>query len=296
MRPASGNNSAFTLIELSIVLVIIGLIITAVLTGKDLIEQSRINNVVTHFREYNIAESTFHTKYGGMPGDLKNADLYGLNKNEQGEINAAATLRGNNNGNGDSFLQGIANNDTVHSIVYQGEVLNFWVHLSNSQVIKRHFEAQPANCRADTGNYCNAIPDVTFPATVIGKGFIAVTGSPEKNQKLYYVLGMDYNPRDVGADLVLTGTEGGKQGRSLTGDTLKPYQAWSIDKKLDDGKPDQGIVRVVGQYYNDSFHNLQYFLDDTTLSSSDCYAQVGGDYNLKIDDYVCTIRIQASVQ
>lgn len=70
----------FTLIELSIVLVIIGLIIGGVLVGRDLIIAAAIRSQISQIEKYNSAVNTFRNKYGGLPGDLNTslANQYGF--------------------------------------------------------------------------------------------------------------------------------------------------------------------------------------------------------------------------
>src|SRR3954463_15618522 len=73
----------FTLIELSIVLVIIGLIVGGILVGQDLIKAAEIRATVGQIEKYNSAVNTFRTKYNGIPGDLSgsaggNASAFGL--------------------------------------------------------------------------------------------------------------------------------------------------------------------------------------------------------------------------
>ncbi len=64
------QQAGFTLIELSIVLVIIGLIVGGVLVGQDLIKAAEIRATISQYEKYNAAMNTFRTKYNGMPGDL----------------------------------------------------------------------------------------------------------------------------------------------------------------------------------------------------------------------------------
>src|ERR1700753_450898 len=60
----------FTLIELSIVLVIIGLIVGGILVGQDLIKAAEVRAQISQIEKYNSAGNTFRGKFGGIPGDL----------------------------------------------------------------------------------------------------------------------------------------------------------------------------------------------------------------------------------
>ena len=59
----------FTLVELSIVLVIIGLIIGGVLTGQQIIQNARITNAVNGIQAYQAQFQTYAQNYGVLPGD-----------------------------------------------------------------------------------------------------------------------------------------------------------------------------------------------------------------------------------
>ena len=59
----------FTLVELAIVLVIIGLIIAAVLKGQELIISARLKSTISDIDGIRAATNTFHDKYGALPGD-----------------------------------------------------------------------------------------------------------------------------------------------------------------------------------------------------------------------------------
>lgn len=67
------RESGFTLVELSIVLVIIGLIVSGVFVGQDLIESARARSAITQIEQTDTSVNIFIDKYGQLPGDLANA-------------------------------------------------------------------------------------------------------------------------------------------------------------------------------------------------------------------------------
>lgn len=94
----------FTLVELSIVLVIIGLLIGGLLVGQSLIESARFNRFIGQVSQYDSAISTFRAKYKSWPGD---------------------TPLFPNPGNGDGILE-----DNGNPLEFGGEIANFFYHLS----------------------------------------------------------------------------------------------------------------------------------------------------------------------
>ncbi len=67
------NESGFTLVELAIVLMIIGLLIGAILRGQELLESARITATLQQVKAYQGAIVTFRDTYGALPGDLRTA-------------------------------------------------------------------------------------------------------------------------------------------------------------------------------------------------------------------------------
>lgn len=70
------RQQGFSLVELAIVLVIIGLIVGGILTGQDLIRASELNSVTSDVNKLRTAVNTFKLKYNGLPGDIPNATSY----------------------------------------------------------------------------------------------------------------------------------------------------------------------------------------------------------------------------
>lgn len=75
MRAEKNNRSGFSLVELAIVLLIIGLIVGGVLKGQDLIQSARVNDVQTTLNQLRAATNTFQDKFVAMPGDMSNGAM-----------------------------------------------------------------------------------------------------------------------------------------------------------------------------------------------------------------------------
>ena len=101
------KQSGFTLIELAIVLVIIGLLLGGVLKGQELINSAKVKNMANDFKNIQIQIYSYQDKFRALPGDDKAAT-----------VNVAATADGNGNG----VIEGAWN-------AASGEAFNFWQHI-----------------------------------------------------------------------------------------------------------------------------------------------------------------------
>ena len=67
------NSKGFTLVELAVVLVIIGIILGAVIKGNDLIENAKVKGVIQAPTKWEVPIMTFYDKKGYFPGDQETA-------------------------------------------------------------------------------------------------------------------------------------------------------------------------------------------------------------------------------
>lgn len=68
------DNRGFTLIEMAIVLIIIGIIIGAVVKGKDVVKSAEQKRLYTTFmREWQVAYNNYYDRTGWILGDVNNA-------------------------------------------------------------------------------------------------------------------------------------------------------------------------------------------------------------------------------
>ena len=67
---------AFSLIEMSIVLVVIGIIAGAVFKGQELLESAKIRSVAQDFQHYSLSIGMYQETYQALPGDDPKAALH----------------------------------------------------------------------------------------------------------------------------------------------------------------------------------------------------------------------------
>lgn len=75
LRRTRRNQKGFTLVEIAIVLVIIGLLIGGVLKGQAMIQNAKVKRVVKQGDEIRAAVMSFYDKYSLFPGDEANPNL-----------------------------------------------------------------------------------------------------------------------------------------------------------------------------------------------------------------------------
>ena len=265
------NNKGFTLVELAIVLVIVGLLVGGVLQGQELIKQAQIRNTVQEITSLDTAVNTFRAKYREYPGDITRASTFGIDTNFNDESNASG------DGDGDGNLE--SDNDATDADRYGqflGEIANFWVNLSNANLVKGQF-ANDLNAGTVVQNAGSGFPDAE-----VGTGIIAITESGIFN----WILGVTGTLSDLDAAEEATG--------SLAGNNLTAEEAFGIDSKVDDGQPDNGIISVIiavngttGATTADTNGT------GTTADADNC--QSAGEYNLAYAVKSCTLKIRASI-
>ena len=76
------NILAFSLIELSIVLIIIGLLVAGVTGGASLIESAKQQSFITELRNWDLVVNAFYATKGRLPSDVDNDGRFGGYSND----------------------------------------------------------------------------------------------------------------------------------------------------------------------------------------------------------------------
>src|SRR5437899_10359966 len=92
----NSTEAGFTLVEIAIVLVIIGLLLGGILKGQEIITQARIKNAINDFNGVTVAVTSYQDRYRFLPGDDPGAS-------------ARWTVQAPASGNGDGVIAGLYN-------------------------------------------------------------------------------------------------------------------------------------------------------------------------------------------
>ena len=238
----SAGKAAFTLIEMSIVLVIIGLIVGGVLVGQDLIRAAGVRATVSQIEKYNTAVNTFRDKYGGLPGDL-NASLA-----SQFGFTPRAGTTGWGDGNGVIGSDG-GNPAWAGFASSYAELCLFWVDLTsangqNVNLIDGSFTGFTPGAMAGpcTLNWGAVSTDTYFPQAKLGAGNYIYVWSGG-------ITSMWGSPASDGVNYFGISAVTGIGGNIWSNPGLTVQQGYSIDKKIDDGLPQTG--NVIAAYISD---------------------------------------------
>jgi len=212
--------------ELGVVLVIIGFLSAAVVSGQSLLEQARLRTFVGEFNEFTTAYNNFVLAYGAPPGDISSYSAFASSASLI-TIDSSQTPYGN----GDGLI--VSQNNGSDETRLALKDLNVAGMIRNSITL--------------VVSGTNMVPGQSTPASVtnstIGYMFLsyATSGSPSYGTASIDFLGsmsdiFTDNPELGGSYNVLyLGSVSSHVGETLLGASISPSVAFSLDKKIDDG-------------------------------------------------------------
>lgn len=251
LYPMSQNTrNGFTLVELAISLMVIGLLLGGILKGRELIENAKITAMAKQMKSYDAATVTFLERYSALPGDIESPAAL-IPKCSSGSI----CLPG---GNGDGIVGGVMNADnfTVKE-TKRMETCKFFSHLyladltegppGSGSICNTSWNSRGANS-ADT----RLFPESPFTNVLIVPRALGDVFSEIDNDAV-----PDFTPDTHYYNIY----------------PLTVYQAHALDKKFDDGYALSGNILVVP---NTACHDTVgvYLLQTTNPRSGTCQSLV----------------------
>ena len=217
------GSKGFTLVELSIVLVIIGLLLGSVLAGQSMIRSMELQSVISDVTKYKDMAVQFKKQYNAIPGDMVDAEQF------WGKSTACAGLSttGTCNGDGNSLVQ------TAGSPNATNEIYQFWRQLVLAGKIVGSYSGT-----SGSGGGVDSVAGVNVPLAHITNGGWD-TGSTTADGTSVITIPDTHYTLDYG-NFFRIGAK--TSGSSYTAPLFKPDDAASIDTKIDDGLPGRGGV------------------------------------------------------
>ncbi len=233
------TKQAFSLVELSIVLVILGLLAGGVLSGQALIRAAELRSVTADYQRYTAAIMVFRDKYFSFPGDMNNATQFWGSAGGANHTNDATCYSSitndkrtcNGNGNGRLFFDdGVSDHSAP-------EWYRAWQQLANAGLIEGSYTGV-----ADLAPR-GATPGLNVPKGKISNtGFTLMSAGTTDTAEPNWWVG-SYDGFAFGYKGYCLG-DPTKGGCETFGIIFKPEEAWNIDTKLDDGRPATGLIRT----------------------------------------------------
>jgi prepilin-type N-terminal cleavage/methylation domain-containing protein len=222
----------FTLIELSVVLVIIGLLVGGIVAGKSMIRGSQVRSIAVDYQKYAGATYRFEDKYGALPGDMANATSYWGAAHANANTSACYDIASSG---GTATCNGDGDGNFCAPFTQCYEAHRYWQHLANSGLIEGQFTGTGTQASSRTSG---VYPGVNAPNLKIPRTTFQVRNLSRNSLGLSYA----YDAPNITMGYFFGGVTC-TSGCIPTAVTLTGEEAWNLDIKADDGRPAYGKIQ-----------------------------------------------------
>lgn len=225
MRKYAGDvgREGFSLMELSVVLLVIGVIAGGILMGEGFISAARLRALTAEVNTLKAGINEFEEIYLGLPGDLRNAANY---------------FDGASNGDGNRQIAAEASNEAFAAVD----------HLNRAKLVDGKYTGLWGGGFSPGGN---------------------VISSQMGREAVIYVRCCGENNLEFRNLINVFAAAADKRAGVLTA-----QEAFSVDRKADDGNPDAGLIGGIGNWGGSAYTAISCY---TGTGSSAAYKQDNKD-------------------
>lgn len=219
MRKIQAMKKGFTLVELSIVLVIIGLLIGGILVAQSLIDSAKQNSIIKELEQHNIMVSLFKERFKYYPGDYPNPTFSDAH------------------GDGDDFIDN-SSGDCTPSFVGNcphTEFINLWHNLYAAGFISKPM----IQATKSTSGAGGLIVGTSVPFSSVDKSnYLRASGAASDGG----LWNMMYTSVSQAGKNFIFYVRNYAANDSYPSGSMDAVTAYAIDKKIDDGMPNTGDI------------------------------------------------------
>lgn len=263
---AAAWRQGFTMVEMSIVLLLIALLAGGIVAGVNLKRSAEIKSIPDEITALRGAVGTFRDRYSSLPGDMYNATKFWAEQNSTPSVCVTTRSSGPRtcNGDGNGLISTFGDGTTYY------ESQRFWQHLNNASLITGHYDGD----RFTTNTYptCRVLDHCGRSKYRNGLIYAATVGRNPTYFRSSTVV-QDLYDGDKGNTFLLFGppssTAGttsavANVGASVGAPMIPASDLQQLDLKMDDGRPSSGFIQTFKPVASSS----SYLFNNCSLSAT----------------------------